>query len=959
MVFVDLFLSIPVRLSCILNLDSMLFRRIQIQHTASHKSRKPFIVPRFPIFGKPLTQLESISSEKIPITISNVSHRQNHAYPNHKREQLPISRKKTSIPTSTLEKNNASPVKPADITKNVNGDRSRISKQSPVALIDSSRPNSKPRIDVSLNPRHRTPSRNDTDTIHETRRLPSIIGTKKGEKGLFAETNNISSTPTPKSSGGIKKIRLIPDGTPTTTHCSTNSQEHSKVPIRRYVRLVCLLSNFNKPPVHSNDFSRLLELGIDPTDTFTDPKKCINFLKEKTNEALFLITSNDLGQSIIHDIHPLCQINTIYILGETKRKNKRWIKNWVKIKGVYPTIQSICEILKHDIQQHRRDSMAISISTVELEHLDASFMYTRLLTEILLEMEYDNRATQAFVQFCRRHPDTAQPHNLKVIDKFEKEYDPDKSIWWYTCDYFLFDMINKALRKQDIDIIIKAGFFIRDLQKQIEALYVPPTEKMIVYRGQGLSETDFEQLCLRQGGLYFFNTFLSTSMDHGLAYGRADSYQENPELIGILFQIQIDSNKFTPTLWASIASKSRFRGEEEILFAMHTVFRIGEIKRIKSRFWQVQLSLTSDDDVELKQITEFIRETTQGSSGWDRLGKFLLKIGKFSNAEEIFQMLLENTAEDDACSLGHRYHMLGLIYEQGKFDYKNALIFYNKSVNIYLKYPDSNYLDLITIYNNIGEMYRHTEDYLKALENFQMALNIQKNKCHGYNAVLAVTYNNMAETYKCLEQYSEALQLYQRVLSIQKKTLQLNKTDLGKTYSNIAKMHYIMEEYSQALVLFRKVSRIQQYNYLSNNIDTAATDTNIGQVHEKLKEYSIALAYYQKALGVLSQFRSSNIAELTNTYDNIARVYQNMNENMKALQFYKKAQYNLRKHSELKRPNLGMIRYSMGRIYENIQQTDKAIVSYRQAILFEQSKTFQDNFKLQLYRKHLAKAKTK
>jgi hypothetical protein len=364
---------------------------------------------------------------------------------------------------------------------------------------------------VSLNPKYRTPSRNGTNIIHKKRRPPSVIGTKDGKKVSFAKTNYSSSTLTPEIGGRIEKIRFIPNNAPRTIHTSTNSQKHSKVPIRRYVRLVCLLSNTNNRLLPLDDSIRLLQLDIDPTNMFRDPKKCINFLKEKSDDELFLIISNDLCQSIIQDIHPLPQINTIYVLGETKRKNKLWIKKWVKIKGIYPTIQSICEILKHDIRQHRRDSMAISISSLGLEHLDASFMYTRLLTEILLEMGYDDRATQAFAQFCRRYPDPdmGKPHNPNVIDEFEKEYDPHESIMWYTRGCFLFKMINEALRQQDIEIIIKAGFFIRDLQKQIEALYKPPTEKIIVYRGQGLSETDFEQLRLREGGLYSFNTFLS------------------------------------------------------------------------------------------------------------------------------------------------------------------------------------------------------------------------------------------------------------------------------------------------------------------------------------------------------------------------------------------------------------------------------------------------------------------
>ncbi|CAF4434233.1 unnamed protein product, partial [Adineta steineri] len=47
-------------------------------------------------------------------------------------------------------------------------------------------------------------------------------------------------------------------------------------------------------------------------------------------------------------------------------------------------------------------------------------------------------------------------------------------------------MLNKALRTQDIEIIIKMGFFIRDLHQQIELLHSATKNQgsLTVYRGQ-------------------------------------------------------------------------------------------------------------------------------------------------------------------------------------------------------------------------------------------------------------------------------------------------------------------------------------------------------------------------------------------------------------------------------------------------------------------------------------------
>ena len=67
---------------------------------------------------------------------------------------------------------------------------------------------------------------------------------------------------------------------------------------------------------------------------------------------------------------------------------------------------------------------------------------------------------------------------------------------------------------------------------------------------------------------------------------------------------------------------------------MHSVFRIGQMKQIdeNNRLWQVDLTLTGDNDPQLHALTERMREETKGSTGWLRLGKFMIKLAHFNKA---------------------------------------------------------------------------------------------------------------------------------------------------------------------------------------------------------------------------------------------------------------------------------------------------------------------------------------
>ena len=78
---------------------------------------------------------------------------------------------------------------------------------------------------------------------------------------------------------------------------------------------------------------------------------------------------------------------------------------------------------------------------------------------------------------------------------------------------------------------------------------------------------------------------------------------------------------------------------------MHTVFRVGEITKLcqGTSLYQVDLQLTADDDQELRILTEHIREEVGGEPGWQRLSMLLVKIGHFNKAEELYNVLLNQS----------------------------------------------------------------------------------------------------------------------------------------------------------------------------------------------------------------------------------------------------------------------------------------------------------------------------
>jgi tetratricopeptide (TPR) repeat protein len=138
---------------------------------------------------------------------------------------------------------------------------------------------------------------------------------------------------------------------------------------------------------------------------------------------------------------------------------------------------------------------------------------------------------------------------------------------------------------------------------------------------------------------------------------------------------------------------------------MDTVFRIDDIQQLdsKSPIYQVNLKLTSDDDQQLRELTEFIREDDASKIGWSRLGNLLLKIGQFDKVAEFYTALLEQTS-DNSTRAGI-YRNLGVV-KQFQGDYKETPSFLEKSLKIKQKPLPENHPSFATTYNSIDEVCR-------------------------------------------------------------------------------------------------------------------------------------------------------------------------------------------------------------------------------------------------------------
>jgi tetratricopeptide (TPR) repeat protein len=620
-----------------------------------------------------------------------------------------------------------------------------------------------------------------------------------------------------------------------------NSRQRSNVRVLQNVLIIWLDQTIDKE--NNRDCQKTitqLHRISNCIETFTDANQCINFLSEIKDEMAFIIISGSLGRKTVPQVHDMSQVHSIFIFCGNIASHEEWAKDWSKIKGIFNNMSLMCEALKESATECERNAISMSIVSTntdctltnkKLNQLEPSFMYTQILKEILLSIEFEQHHFNEFIDFCLKF--YIQEDEINNVEKFKREYHNETPIWWYTSDFFLYPMLNHALRVMDMDVIIRMGFFVGDLHRQLEQLHNKQfgdhqsDSTFTVFRGQGLSNVSFKEIQEKNVSHILFNNFLSTSKSRNVSMAFANRALSDKNSVGILFVMTVDPSKSTKP-FASITDISYYGDkEDEVLFSMHTVFRICNIKSIngKPRLYQVELTLTNDNDEDRYVLTNSIRARTEGATGWDRLGQLLLKVGQPEKAQLVYEILLKQTTEESR--KGDIYHRLGSAkYHQGK--YQEAIQLYEEAIEIRQRSLSPNHSDLSMSYNNIGNVYGALGMYPKALSSHKKALEIRLQSLPPNHPDLAMSYDSIGSVSYYLGEYSEALPFHEKALQIRQQSLPSNHPDLAMSYNNIGMVYRNRGEYSKAFSFYERAVNIGQCALPSNHPHLQTYKKNLG-----------------------------------------------------------------------------------------------------------------------------------
>ena len=251
-------------------------------------------------------------------------------------------------------------------------------------------------------------------------------------------------------------------------------------------------------------------------------------------------------------------------------------------------------------------SKTVSTSVPDITDRSACFRscskddYFYNFLDSLTETEAAPNGKQTFVDECRRLFANTQSI-LRVIDEFDRDYVPERAVYWYTRNGFIYELINQALRQHNSETLLLLHFFIRDLDRQLldatNRVEDHDWEKQIhLYRGQRMSLNEIEEMkaSYQQG---FFYSFLSTTTDINVArmFSGEGQIMKEEAIQPVLFYFDCSMLKLSRGV-TNIQHLSNNDEEEEILFSPLYSFSVIDVNYEEEKHvWKIECRMHGDE----------------------------------------------------------------------------------------------------------------------------------------------------------------------------------------------------------------------------------------------------------------------------------------------------------------------------------------------------------------------------
>lgn len=490
--------------------------------------------------------------------------------------------------------------------------------------------------------------------------------------------------------------------------------------------------------------------------------------------------------------------------------------------------------------------------------LNGEFVHFSLLIDVLIRCKITAHDKSNLINICtEKYAD--DENELININEFRRQYSSDRAVWWYTRDSFLYRMLNKALRVQNIGLLFLFRGVIGNIYQQLQRHQC--NFALTVYRGQIMSRNEREKIQNSIEKFLSINSFFSTSHDRQRALRFLRGYETSDDLERILFVIEANPGVVQSKPFADIDSLSYYPHENEVLFMIGSVFRLESIRQDdEEQVWVIRMVLCNESQYDSQQLLDHIRQqhgVNDGTVDLRQFGDVLHTIGKYKLADDIYKRVLDEPPVNQLSRI-YLYRSCGIL-KRTQAELKSSLDWFHAALDLQMELCPSDYVEISESYNWLGKVYFDQNECKKALEHYSEAFNYLNRASNENNHLkFANVLNNIASVHGRQKRTDEALHYFRRVLDLYKNYLPSKHSTTALCYSNIGFVYFDKEKYDQAMEYFKRALEMRLESLPSQHPDIARSYESIGRTHKKKGELQEALSYYEQAATIYRHSLPSN-----------------------------------------------------------------------------------------------------
>lgn len=604
----------------------------------------------------------------------------------------------------------------------------------------------------------------------------------------------------------------------------------------------------------------------------------------KTIDYVEMLNTPDACTEYIEQVEDDAQI---YVFTEMPFVSNKAQVYFHETKGNDENMDTVIQAIQtdHDAQLNPFGMNIFKQSTHS--QLNSEFLWFQRVLGVLIDTDDREKAKLNFIEMYKRYYNGNRLKEAK-IEEFKNTYQSENALQWYTRECFFFDVLNKALRIQDIDVLFSLRFFLKDMLDQLQARYkkVSHDIDMTVYRGQTISAEELQLIKENVGHLISLNSFISATSESEVAMGF--SMSGDPSGKHIVFHIKVDKSVKNSKPFADISAISQFTHEREVLFMAGSIFEIKNIHFNESfGMWIIELNLCDDNVYELNDVYETDRTVVSNEKSPFSLAAVLLRMNMHEKAQKYYQQLLDEGSMNDISNT-----------------------------------------ELITnCYWGLSNVYRKKGDPDIALAYSRLAIE----QCQDQPDLLLRSYKYISFNYLDIHLDEEALEYQMKTLQIQQ-TMNADQDQIADTLYNIGAIYCASLKSNDSHGLDYFVQALKIYESLNKYDDIIRCYHAIGDIHLRRKDKQLALNYHLKAFELVNAYYSSYLPSRILAFEYLANTYKSMRNYEQAITCYNEALNAKLKYEPLSDPNIADSYEAFGSLYHTKGDCAKAIEMYDKAI---------------------------